>query len=104
LSTLFECHKFLQRLGKGLDEVHPFSDTMGVDTVLREARIILSPHSDNVGPKNAARIWGFISKFVMLDRFSAALGAANVYPGSTVLRKCFPNEYLGTAAKVGDSL
>jgi hypothetical protein len=86
-----------------LDEVHPFSDTIGVDVVLREAANMLSPHFEAVGPKNAARIWGFMSKFVMLDRFSATLGAAKIYPGLPVPKQMCSNDYLGSAAKVGNS-
>jgi hypothetical protein len=61
---------------------------------------MLSPHLEMVGAKNAGRIWGFISKFVMLDRFSEVLGAAEVYPGSPVPRKTCSPEYLGTGVKV----
>jgi hypothetical protein len=35
---------------------------------------ILSGDLDAAGAKNASRIWGFMSKFVMLDRFLKALG------------------------------
>lgn len=86
-----------------MDEVYPFSDTIGVDVVLREAECILSSHLEAVGPKNAARIWGFMSKFVMLDRFSAVLGVAKVYPGVNVPRKICSNDYLGSGLKVSNS-
>ena len=61
---------------------------------------MLSPHLEAVGMKNAGQIWGFISKFVMLDRFSKVLGAAEVYPGLPVPRKMCSPDYLGTGAKV----
>jgi hypothetical protein len=99
-----ECDNFQQKLGQGLDEVHPFSDTIGVDVVLREAANMLSANFEAVGPKNAARIWGFMSKFVMLDRFSTTLGAAKIYPGLPVLKQKRSNDYLGSATKVGNSL
>lgn len=86
-----------------MDEVHPFSDTSGVDVLLREAEMILSPKWELVGSKNAGRIWGFISKFVMLDRFAKTLGAADMYPGIVVPRKMCSNDYLGTGLKVGHS-
>lgn len=92
-----------QKFGKGLDEVHPFSDTSGVDVLLRAEEMILSPKWELVGSKNAGRIWGFISKFVMLDRFAKTLGAADVYPGIVVPRKMCSNDYLGTGLKVRPS-
>ena len=52
---------------KGLDEIHLFSNMVGVDVVLRDSERILWSDLDAVGPKNAVQIWGFISKFVMLD-------------------------------------
>jgi len=91
---------FLQKFGKGLDEVHPFSDTSGVDVLLRESEYMLSLDMDAVGPKNASRIWGFMSKFVMLDRFSKTLGVANVYPGVRVPKRMCSLSYIGTASKV----
>jgi hypothetical protein len=61
---------------------------------------MLSPKLDAVGPRNAGRIWGFISKFVMLDRFSEVLGATKVHPGLPVPRNtCLP-DYIGTGGKV----
>ena len=53
-----------------------------------------------VGPKHAGQIWGFISKFVMLDHFSQALGVVDIHPGLPVLRKTCTPHYLGTGAKV----
>ena len=46
---------FGQKFGKGLDEVHPFSDTPSVDILLQEAKKILSLHFDAVGPRNASK-------------------------------------------------
>jgi hypothetical protein len=89
-----------QKFGKGLDQVHPFSETPAVDIIIRDAKNILSPNLDAVGSRHAGRIWGFVSKFVMLDRFGAALGSAKVNPGLPVPRmKCSP-DYFGTASKV----
>ena len=62
---------------------------------------MLSPNMNIVGPKNASRIWGFLSKFVMLDRFCKTLGAAEVYPGISVPKKMCSLDYLGTGFKVG---
>lgn len=87
-------------MAKGLDQVHPFSDTTGVVTVLQEAERMLSPNLNAVGPKNAHRIWAFMSKFVMLDRFAKALGVAEAFQGSLVTRSACSLEYLGTGAKV----
>jgi hypothetical protein len=91
----------LQRISKGLDDSHPFDDTPGVDVLLQEAERMLSPDLEAVGAKNAARIWGFMSKFVILDRFSEVLGAAdNDAQGWPVPRKTCSSDYLGTGAKV----
>jgi hypothetical protein len=67
---------------------------------LNEAEKILSQDLEAVGPKSASRIWGFMSKFVMLDRFSKAFGAAAVHPGLSVPRKMCSADFLGTGAKV----
>ena len=68
--------------------------------VLRESERMLSRDMDAVGPKNASRIWGFISKFVMLDRFIKTLGLADLYPGIPIHRYHCDTEYLGTASRV----
>jgi hypothetical protein len=77
-----------------LDEVHPFSDTFGVDGVLRDAERMLSPDMNEVGPKNAARIWGFLSKFVMLDRFAETLFGTKFHPASSIPRRHCGEGYL----------
>jgi hypothetical protein len=82
-----------------LDEVHPFSDTTGIDVVLREAELLMSDDMLEVGPKNANRIWGFLSKFVMLDRFGKTLGAAELYPADPITRMTCYSDYFGTASK-----
>jgi hypothetical protein len=87
-----------------LDEVHPFSDTNAVDVILREANHILSPNVHAVGRKNASRIWGFMSKFAMLDRFSKTLGVAKLHPGISVPRKTHPKVYFGTGSRVSELL
>jgi hypothetical protein len=71
-----------------------------VDLILQEAEEMLSHHVETVGVKNAGQIWAFMSKFVMLDRCGAALGAAQVHPGLPVSRKMCSPKYLGTGAKV----
>jgi hypothetical protein len=91
---------FPQKIGTGLDQVHPFSDTNAVAVVLSDAEKILSSHSKFVGKNNAARIWGFLSKFVMLDRFGKALGVADVHPGLPVDKNISSNSDLGAAVKV----
>jgi hypothetical protein len=83
-----------------LDNIRPFSDTIAVDIVLRDAENILSSDLEAVGSKNSARIWGFISKFVMLDRFLEPLGLAVVHPGTPFPRTIQSRKYLGTAVKV----
>lgn len=94
----------LQQLGEGLDTVHPFSDTTGVDVILRDAEKILSSHLDAVGRNSPNRIWGLLSKFVMLDRFSKTLGAADIQPGICVPRKICSSDYIGTGTKVSNNL
>lgn len=76
---------------------------MGVDIIMREAEEIFSPDCNTIGPKNASRIWGFISKFVMLDRFAKTLGAAEVHPGISVPKKKMSLDYFGTASKASAS-
>lgn len=66
--------------------------------VVRDAERIFSTNS--IGPKNAARIWGFISKFVMLDRFAKTLFGKDFHPGIHVPRKFCSEDYLGTGSKV----
>jgi hypothetical protein len=61
---------------------------------------MLSPNMDEVGPKNAARIWGFVSKFVMLDRLARTLFGADFHPGLPMPRRRCEERHLGTAAKV----
>lgn len=61
---------------------------------------MLSDNLDDVGRKHASRIWAFMSKFVMLDRFCRTLGAAKVYPGPPVPKKMCSLDYMGTASKV----
>jgi hypothetical protein len=75
-----------------------------VENVLRDAEIVLSSHFDAVSRGIAGRIWGFLSKFVMLDRFGKALGVADVYPGCSVPRKKYEKDYFGTASGVSDFL
>lgn len=71
-----------------------------MDQVLRDAERIFSPNTVAVGPKNAARIWGLISKFVMLDRFAKTLFRMDFLPGFRVTRKFCSEDYFGTGAKV----
>jgi hypothetical protein len=72
---LFEVVTHIQKISKGLDHAHPFNETYGVDLILQEAEEMLSHHVEAVGAKNAGQIWAFMSKFVMLDHFGAALRA-----------------------------
>jgi hypothetical protein len=60
--------------------------------LLRDAEHLLSSRFDKVGPKNALRIWAFVSKFIILDRFSKTLGGAEVLPGPPVPKVlCLPD-------------
>jgi hypothetical protein len=56
---------------------------------------------DGVGRKHASRIWGFISKFVMVDRFFKTLGVALVYPGTPFVRQAAPQDF-GPAGRVSN--
>ena len=87
-------------MAKGLDDVHPFSDSHRVDVLLREADCILSSNTDTVGRKAASRIWGFMSKFSMLDRFSKTLSVAERYPGIRRCRDLCSSDCIGTVSKV----
>ena len=95
---------FQQKLSKGLDEVHPFSNTAEIDVIYCEAEEILSQKFVAVGVKNTSRIWGFMSRFVMLDRCSKTMGVAKLHPGHCVPRKLCKLDYLGTGSKVGTFL
>jgi hypothetical protein len=87
-------------MAKGLDEIHPFSDINSVDVVLREADTMLSPKMGLIGPRNAGRVWGFISKFIMLNRFAKTLFGTDFPPGCCVPRKVCTEDYLGSTTKV----
>jgi hypothetical protein len=89
----------LQKFSQGLDDVRPFSYTAAVDVLIREAETVFTNPS-LVGVKSATRIWGFISKFVLLDRFAKTLGVATVCPGKSVTKKAFSRDDLGGAAHV----
>lgn len=86
-------------MAKGLDGVHPFSDTARVEIVLREAEQILSEDMQVLGRRNASRIWGFMSKFAMLDRFCKTLDVAKQHPGVRIPKTLCSPEYLGTGLK-----
>jgi hypothetical protein len=60
---------------------------------------MLSPYMVEVGPKNAARIWGLVSKFVMVDRLARTLFGADFHPGLPVPRRQCEEHHLGTATK-----
>ena len=90
-----------QKCGKGLDEIHPFSDTTAVDVLLRETDQLFSPDCDIIGYNNAGRIWSIVSKFMMLDQFAKALELTKVYPNLLLRKETFSSNYIGTASKVG---
>ena len=55
-----------------------------MDVLLHKAEDMLAADLNFIGQKHASQIWGFISKFVMLDRFIKTLGEADGYPGLLV--------------------
>lgn len=71
-----------------------------MDILIRDTEKMLPPDMDVIGYKHAARIWGFISKFVMLDRFGKTLGLAKVHPGLPCPRTICSLDFIGTGAKV----
>lgn len=75
-----------------------------MDVLLRKAELVLTEDPTSIGPKHASQIWGFLSKFIMLDRFIKALGGAEVYPGLSIPRTTLSLNYLGTGSKVSISL
>ena len=89
-----------QKFGQGLDDVRPFSDTIYVDTLVREAERIFTSDSNLVGPKNASRIWAFMSKFVIFDRFAKTLGLDLAYPGKALEKKMMSTDTFGGGSKV----
>jgi hypothetical protein len=91
---------FLQKFAQGLDDVRPFSYTEAVEILIRDADKILLVDSSSVSAKNAVRIWAFMSKFVMLDRFAKTLGVGQVYPGMTVAKTALGGDDFGGASKV----
>ena len=52
------------------------------------------------GHRRASRVWGFMSKFVMLDRFATAFGTAEIFPGLHCARIESSLTHIGGAAKV----
>ena len=89
-----------QKCGKGIDEIHPFSDTTAVNVLLHETDHFFSPDCDIIGYNHAGRVWSIVSKFVMLDRFAKALELTKVYPGLLLRKETFSSDYIGTASKV----
>lgn len=83
-----------------MDEVHPFSDTNAVDVLVRESGWIFTGGVDAAGTKNASRIWNFVSKFLIIDRFLKTLGLSVDRPGLSVPRRVASMDYFGTASKV----
>lgn len=71
-----------------------------MDVLIRDSREILLWNLDAVGLRNASRIWGLASKFVMLDRFGKTLGLAEVHPGLSVPRKIRSVKHFGTGLRV----
>lgn len=90
----------LQKISTGLDEAQPFDDFLAVEFILQEEEKMMSSPVEAVSPRNAGRIWAFISKFVMVDRLSQVFGAADVHPGLPVPRKTCSADYLRTGGKV----
>lgn len=92
-------------MAKGLDEGYPFSDTTSIDIILRESKQMISAEMKIVGGKNASRIWGFLSKFIMVDRFGKTLGLADIQPNVVLERKVCGAKYLNTSAfRVSNSI
>ncbi len=87
-------------MADALDRVHPFSDTTGVQGLLNDTEAIFREDTSTFGRNRASRVWGFISKFVMLDRFAQAFGAAEILPGSHRPRSGFPLQDIGGTANV----
>jgi hypothetical protein len=77
---------------------------LAVDVLLRESEHMLSPSLDAVSARNAGRIWGYLSKFVMLDRFGKSLGVADLCPGIPTPKKMCSEDYLGTGLRVSNFL
>ena len=90
----------IQKISKGLEAAYPLSESSALDYLLQGAEAMLSLHVEAVGHKHAAIVWGFMSNFVMLDQFSAVLGAVGIYPGIPVPRNLCSPKYLGTGARV----
>jgi hypothetical protein len=90
----------LQKLGQGLDIVHPFSYTEIVAKLIRDANKIFTADSSSVSGKNAVRIWAFIARFVVLDRFAKTLGVAQLHPGTTMPKTVSFGDDFGGATKV----
>ena len=83
-----------QKCGKGLDEIHPFSDTTAVDVLLRETDQFFSPVT-SLGIT-------MLGKYGVLYRSSWCwTGLPKVYPGLLLHKETFSSDYIGTASKVG---
>lgn len=71
-----------------------------MDNLIRDAAKIFTPHSSSVSAKNASRIWAFLSKFVMLDRFATTLGVREVHEGISVPKMSLSRADFAGASKV----
>lgn len=72
--------------------------------LLNDTEVIFREDVSTLGRNRASRVWGFISKFVMLDRFAKALGAAEIFTGSHCPRTESPLKDIGRAADVNTLL
>ena len=83
-------------MAKGLDEIHLFSDTVGVDVVLKG---FFGQIWMQLGPRMLCEFGAsYLSSSCLIS--SSKLCLAEAYPGIPMARKTRPLDYLGTAMKV----
>jgi hypothetical protein len=75
-----------------------------VGVIYKEMDEFFAPDGDLIGYSRAGRLWNFVSKFVMLDRFAKALELTKVFPAPLFPKKTLSSDYLGTGSKVGMNL
>ena len=97
--------KSLQCIATGLDNHHPFDNTPAVELILRNAGLMLTPGTPQIGWGHANTVWPLMSNFITLDCLSATFGAATAASGQPVTRRhCKETIAIGTAAEVSLSL
>ena len=92
-------------MASGLDQHHPFNNTLAVDLILQNAELMLAPGTLQIGWGHANAVWALMSNFIALDCLFATFGAATAAPGQPVAqRHCGETIAIRTATEVSLSV